>query len=115
MSADTTRDRLWLAAEDRAIEADGTDATRITFRAVDAYGNQRPHVTGRVTLAVDGPATLIGDNPFPFGEYGGVGSCFIRSRPGRTGLVRVSATHRSLGRADAQLTVTPPAPHRQFR
>ena len=115
MSADTIRDRLWLAAEDRAIEADGTDATRIIFRAVDAYGNQRPHVTGQVTLAVDGPATLIGDNPFPFAEYGGVGSCFIRSRPGRTGLVRVSATHRSLGRAHAQLAVTPPAPHRQFR
>ena len=53
MSADTTRDRLWLAAEDRAIEADGTDATRITFRALDAYGNQRPHVTGEVTLAID--------------------------------------------------------------
>ena len=66
MSADTTRDRLWLTADDRAIEADGTDATRITFRALDAYGNQRPHVTGEVTLAIAGPATLIGDNPFPF-------------------------------------------------
>ncbi|MGI8450339.1 MAG: hypothetical protein ACR2MP_24825, partial [Streptosporangiaceae bacterium] len=109
------RDRLWLAAEDRAIEADGTDATRISFRALDAYGNQRPHVTGRVTLAIAGPATLIGDNPFPFAGYGGVGSCFIRSRPGRTGLVRVSARHPSLGRAQAQLAVTPPAPHRQFR
>ncbi len=115
MSADTTRDRLWLAAEDRAIEADGTDATRISFRALDAYGNQRPHVTGEVTLAIAGPATLIGDNPFPFAEYGGVGGCFIRSRPGRTGLVRISASHPSLGRAQAQLAVTPPAPHRQFR
>jgi beta-galactosidase len=115
MSADTTGDRLWLAAEDSAIEADGTDATRISFRAVDAYGNQRPHVTGRVTLAIAGPATLIGDNPFPFAEYGGVGSCFVRSRPGRTGVVRVSARHPSLGRAQAQLAVTPPAIHRQFR
>jgi beta-galactosidase len=115
MSADTTRDRLWLAAEDRAIEADGTDATRISFRALDAYGNQRPHVTGRVTLAIAGPATLIGDNPFPFAEYGGVGSCFVRSRPGRTGRVTISARHPSLGRAQARLAVTPPAPHRQFR
>ena len=115
MSADTARDRLWLAAEASAIEADGTDATRITFRALDAYGNQRPHVTGPVTLAVAGPATLIGDNPFPFAEYGGVGGCFLRSRPGRTGVVTVSVRHPSLGRAQARLVVTAPAAHRQFR
>lgn len=115
MSADTARDRLWLAAEASAIEADGTDATRITFRALDAYGKQRPHVTGPVTLAVAGPATLIGDNPFPFAQYGGVGGCFIRSRPGRTGVVTVSVRHPSLGRAQARLVVTAPAAHRQFR
>jgi len=115
MSADTTRDRLGLAVEDSAIEADGTDATRITFRALDAYGNQRPHVTGPVTLAVAGPATLIGDNPFRFARSGGVGGGFIRSRPGQTGVVTVSATHPSLGRAQVRLAVTRPAAHRQFR
>ncbi len=93
----------------------GADATRITFRALDAYGNQRPHVTGPVTLTVTGPATLIGDNPFPFARSGGVGGGFIRSRPGQTGMVTVSATHPSLGRALARLAVTPPAAHRQFR
>jgi beta-galactosidase len=115
MSADTTRDRLWLAAGDRTIEADGSDATRISFRALDAYGNQRPHVTGEVTLAVAGPATLIGDNPFPFAEYGGVGGGFLRSWPGRAGVVRVTASHPALGTAEARLTVTRPAAHRQFR
>src|SRR6202034_1372265 len=115
MSADTTRDRLWLAAEDRTIEADGTDATRISFRALDAYGNQRPHVTGEVTLAIAGPATLIGDNPFPFAGYGGVGGCFVRSRPGRTGPVRISASPRSRGWPQAQRAVPPPALHRQSR
>ncbi len=115
MSADPALDRLSLAAEDGAIEADGTDATRITFRALDAYGNQRPHVTGSVTLAVAGPGTLIGDNPFPFREYGGVGGGFVRSRPGRAGVVTITARHPSLGRARARVTVTPPAPYRQFR
>ena len=70
-------------------------------------GNQRPYVSGDVTLTLAGPATLVGDNPFPFGSYGGVGGAFARSVPGRTGLVTVTAEHPSLGRATARLTVTP--------
>ena len=113
MSADTTRDRLSLVADDTSIQADGSDATRLTFRALDAYGNQRPYVPGDVTLTLAGPATLVGDNPFPFGSYGGVGGAFVRSAPGRTGLVTVRAEHSSLGHATVRLTVTP-APGRTF-
>ena len=113
-SADPSRDRLAMTAGDPSIEADGSDATRVTFRAVDAYGNQRPYVTGDVTLAVSGPAGLIGDNPFAFGAYGGVGGAFIRSLPGRTGPVTVTATHPRLGSAAVRVTVTPPAPGRQI-
>ena len=43
MSADTARDRLSLVADDASIQADGSDTTRLTFRALDAYGNQRPY------------------------------------------------------------------------
>jgi beta-galactosidase len=105
MSADTTRDRLRLTADDTTIIADGSDATRITFRATDAYGNQRPIVTGEVTLTLTGPATLIGQNPFAFGSYGGVGGAFVRSIPGRTGQVTVTARHATLGSASVQVTV----------
>jgi beta-galactosidase len=110
MSADTARDRLVLAADDASIGADGTDATRLTFRAVDAYGNQRPQVTGPVLLSLTGPATLIGDNPFDFGAYGGVGGAFVRSVPGRTGLVRVTASHQLLGKDTVRVRVDPPRP-----
>ena len=103
MSADAARDRLEMIAEDTVIEADGRDATRITFRAADAYGNGRPNVTGEVTLAITGPADLIGDNPFSFTAYGGVGGAFVRSRPAQTGLVRVTAGHSSLGTAAVEL------------
>jgi beta-galactosidase len=106
MSADTARDRLALALDDTSIQADGTDTTRLTFRAVDAYGNQRRRATGRVTLSLSGPAELIGDNPFEFGAYGGVGGAFVRSRPGRTGRIRVTARHPVLGQATARGTVT---------
>ena len=112
MSSDTRRDRLVLAAESNSIRADGSDTTRLTFRAVDAYGNLRCSATGLVSLSLTGPATLIGDNPFDFGTYGGVGGAFVRSRPGRTGRVKITAEHPALGRATASVTVTPPEPGR---
>lgn len=104
MSADPSLDRLNLTADHAAIGADGSDATRITFRAVDAHGNHRRGIAGNVALTVTGPAVLIGDNPFPFGVYGPVGGAFVRSLPGRTGLVAVSAEHPTLGRATVQVT-----------
>jgi beta-galactosidase len=106
MSANPRGDRLQLTADDATIIADGSDATRITFRAVDAYGNHRPGVTGSVALSLAGPATLISQNPFQFGEYGGVGGGFIRSLPGKTGPVQVTAAHATLGQASVQVTVT---------
>ena len=109
------RDRLALAADDRSIQADGTDTTRLTFRALDAYGNQRRRVTGEVSLSLTGPATLVGDNPFDLGAYGGVGGAFVRSQPGRAGLVRVTARHPVLGQAAVRITVTAPARGIQFR
>ncbi|MBO0867935.1 MAG: beta-galactosidase [Micromonosporaceae bacterium] len=110
MSADTTRDRLALTIDHTEIRADGSDATRVTFRAVDVYGNHRPGVTGAVTLALSGPAVLLGDNPFRFDEYGAAGGAVIRSLPGRTGPVIVTAYHPALGTASASLTsaVQPP-------
>ena len=108
MSADHTRDQLALAVEDPSIEADGSDMTRITFRALDAYGNQRPYPGGDVTLSLSGPATLIGDNPFPFATYGGVGGAFVRSKPAQAGTVTITAQHPTLGQTAGRLIVTPP-------
>jgi beta-galactosidase len=108
LSADRARDRLALVVEDSEIQGDGSDMTRIIFYAVDAYGNQRPDYKGEVTLALDGPATLIAQNPFAFATYGGVGGAFVRSQePGRYGTVTVTATHPTLGHADGTITITP--------
>jgi beta-galactosidase len=113
MSADPSRDRLALAVEDSSIQADGSDTTRFTFRAVDAYGNQRPYPRGDVTLALAGPATLIGQNPFAFATYGGVGGGLVRSEPGQSGIVTLTARHPTLGQASGRVTVTPVS-DRQF-
>jgi len=106
LSADPARDRLGLAADHASITADGTDATRVTFRALDAYGNRRPHVSGDVTVRLAGPAILVGDNPFPFGDYGGAGGGFVRSLPDRPGLITITARHPTLGQDTVTVTAT---------
>ena len=107
MSSNPAGDRLAMTVDDPVIYDDGSDATRVVFRAVDAYGNQRRFGSGDVRLRVTGPADLIGDNPFAFGEYGGLGAVWLRSRPGRTGVVSVVAEHPTLGQARIQVSVRP--------
>jgi beta-galactosidase len=101
--ANPANDRLELTADDAAIDADGSDATRVVFRAVDRYGNARPYTGDLVTLTVDGPAVLVSDNPVDFGATGGVAAAWIRSLPGSPGTVTVRASHPTLG--TAQVTV----------
>ncbi len=108
MSADTSSDRLALDLADAQIAGDGSDATRLTFRALDKYGNQRPYVSGNVSLSLKGPAVLVGTNPFAFQEYGGVGGVLIRSKSGGRGTVTVRAKHPTLGSATARLAVIAP-------
>jgi beta-galactosidase len=105
LASDPSGDRLWLVFDDDEIEGDGVDATRLVFRAVDRYYAARPYVTGPVTLAVEGPAMVIGDNPFDFAAAGGVGAVWIRSLPGSAATVTISASHPSLGRAVALVRV----------
>jgi hypothetical protein len=109
-SSDPSGDVLALAADDAEIEADGADATRLAFRAADRYGAPRPYVTGQVTFEVSGPGQLVGDNPFDLEAAGGAGAVWLRSLPGTPGLVTVTASHPSLGRATAPVRVRPTSP-----
>jgi beta-galactosidase len=103
MSSDRSGDQFAMTADDPAISADGTDATRVVFRATDAYGNQRRYLVGEVALSLSGPGVLVGDNPFAFGEYGGLGAVWVRSLPGQPGTITVTATHPNLGQARVQV------------
>jgi beta-galactosidase len=103
MSGDESLDQLRIQADDSAIIADGSDMTRVVFRAVDAYGNQRRNHVGEVVLDIDGPGMLVGDNPFAFGEYGGLGAVWVRSVAGSLGAVTVTATHPTLGAATVRI------------
>ena len=105
LASDPSFDRLALAFDHAEIEGDGVDATRLAFRAVDRYGAPRPYVTGQLALSLNGPAVLVGDNPFDFAAAGGAGAVWIRSLPGSAGTVTVSASHPVLGRAVASVRV----------
>jgi beta-galactosidase len=98
-SSDRTHDRLDLTADDPELRADGRDATRAAFRAVDRYGADRLDVRGEVVLSLQGPATLIGSPRFPLGSNGGAGAVWLRTLPGATGTIRLTAEHPALGRA----------------
>jgi beta-galactosidase len=107
MSADPAGDALGMTVDDTSITADGSDATRAVFRAIDAYGNQRRYASGQVTLSLSGPATLVGDNPFGFGEYGGLGAVWIRSQAGQPGDITLTASHPLLGQAEIHVSSSP--------
>jgi beta-galactosidase len=107
MSSNLASDTLVMTVDDATIVADGSDATRAVFRAVDAYGNLRRYLAGEVTLTLTGPATLLGDNPFAFGDYGGLGAVWIRSLLGQTGTIILAASQPGLGQAQVQLRSVP--------
>jgi len=102
-SADSSADRLWLHADDAELRADGSDATRLAFRAVDKFGAPRPFVAGEVSFTIEGPGTIVGDNPFQLADSGGAGAVWIRTIPGRAGVITVAAKHSLLGSKRAQI------------
>ena len=89
-------------ADDATLDADGRDMTRVAFRIVDRFGNRLPYAHQVVTLTVDGPAELIGENPFALA--GGQGAVYLRA--GTTpGEVRVRATTPRLPAAEVTVTL----------
>ncbi len=102
IAADGLPHALELVADDATLDADGRDMTRVAFRIVDRFGNRLPYAHQVVTLTVDGPAELIGENPFALA--GGQGAVYLRA--GTTpGEVRVRATTPRLPAAEVTVTL----------
>jgi beta-galactosidase len=112
-SSENSTDRLYLHAEDTELIADGSDATWLTFGAVDKFGAPRQFVDGEVVLTIEGPGRIVGDNPFQLADAGGSGAVLVQTIAARTGHVRVTTSHRQLGTAYSEIEVrganAPPA------
>jgi beta-galactosidase len=91
-----------LVPDDTRLFADGADATRAVLRVTDEFGNVRPFANDAIRLELEGPAELIGANPFVL--VGGVGAVWIRARE-QAGSVRITAIHPSLGQRHADIEI----------
>src|SRR5215472_12507028 len=79
-----------LLPDDTQLNGDGADTTRVVLRVTDEFGAIRPFANDAVQLELEGPAVLIGDNPFALG--GGTGAVWIRAKE-QTGTARLTAKH----------------------
>ena len=94
-------------SDDTRLFADGADTTRVVLRITDEFGNVRPFANVAIRLELDGPAELIGDNPFVL--VGGVGAVWIRAQE-RAGSVQITAIHPSLGPRHVKIEIVPAPP-----
>jgi beta-galactosidase len=106
-SSDRAADRFRLHADDTDLVGDGSDATRLAFAVVDKFGAPRAFAGGEVSLRLNGPGTIVGDNPFALGPNGGAGAVYIRTVADRTGVILITARHSSLGAGSVQIRVRP--------
>lgn len=73
------------------------------MRVADEFGAVRTCANDPIVLTLEGPATLIGDNPFALVD--GTGAVWIRAKE-RAVAVRLTATHPRLGSQTIELTLT---------
>jgi beta-galactosidase len=92
-----------LLADDHALVADGSDTTRVVLRVTDEFGALRTYADDPVVFTLEGPAKLIGDNPFSL--VGGTGAVWIRAGE-QAGKVRLTAKHPRLGSCSVEFVLT---------
>jgi beta-galactosidase len=99
--------KFHLLPDDTSLVADGADATRVVVRVTDEFDNIRPYASDPIVFTLEGPAEIIGDNPFSL--VGGTGAVWIRSQQ-QPGTVQLTAKHPRLGeqRATFRLAAAPP-------
>jgi len=96
---------LELTTDTDELYADDADMTRLIFCITDKFGNPLPYAIKVVNFELEGPADLIGENPFPL--VGGQAALFIKARH-QTGTVTVKANAPGLPDAAVSLKIVSP-------
>jgi beta-galactosidase len=99
--------RFALVPDDKQLVADGADSTRVVLRVTDEFGAIRPFANDAIRLELEGPAEIVGDNPFAL--VGGTGAVWIRARE-EAGKVRLRGTHPQLGPQEVEIEIVPAPP-----
>jgi beta-galactosidase len=93
--------------DDTDLLADGADTTRVVLRVTDEFGAIRSLSNDAIRLEIEGPAEIIGDNPF--GLVGGTGAVWLRAKE-QAGRVRLTAIHPVLGKRQVDFVIASAAP-----
>jgi beta-galactosidase len=99
--------KFTLLPDDTSLIADGADTTRVVLRVTDEFDAIRPFANDAINFELEGPAEIIGDNPFAV--VGGTGAIWIRAKE-QAGTVRLTATHPLLGKHQVEFEMTAAAP-----
>jgi beta-galactosidase len=91
-----------LVPDDTKLNADGADTTRVVLRVTDEFGAIRPFANDAIKFELEGPADIIGDNPFSL--IGGTGAIWIRAKE-QAGTAKLTATHPWLGKQELRIEI----------
>jgi beta-galactosidase len=94
--------KFLLLPDDVELIADGADSTRVVLRVTDEFGAVRPFANDAIKFVLEGPAEIIGDNPFSL--VGGTGAVWIRAQE-KAGKVTLKAIHPRLGTQQAEILI----------
>ena len=95
--------KFLLLPDDRSLSADGADTTRVVLRVTDEFGAVRTYANDPIQFTLEGPAELIGDNPFAL--IGGTGAVWIRAKE-QAGTAKLTAKHPRLGSQTVEFSLT---------
>jgi beta-galactosidase len=93
--------------DDAQLVGDGADTTRVVLHVSDEFGAIRSFANDAIQLEIEGPAEIIGDNPFAL--VGGTGAVWVRAKE-QAGRVRLTATHPILGKRQVAIEITASVP-----
>jgi beta-galactosidase len=102
MSGRGVDQQLLVEPDDRELNGDGIDATRVVLKVTDEFGAVRPFANAAIVLSLQGPAEIVGENPFAL--FGGVGAVWIKTKQS-PGVAKLTATHPILGSKTVEFTV----------
>jgi len=102
MSGKGVDTKFLLLPDDPELIADGADTTRVVLRVTDEFGNVQPFANDAIRFELEGPAEIIGDNPFSL--IGGTGAIWIRTKE-TPGKVILKAIHPSLGAQQVEIAI----------
>jgi beta-galactosidase len=94
--------KFLLLPDDKELMADGADSTRVVLRVTDEFGAVQPFANDAIKFELEGPAEIIGDNPFSL--IGGTGAIWIRAQE-KAGKVRLKAVHPYLGSQQTEIEI----------